>query len=360
MKISRSSKSARTAPVDDAFFIPNLCTPQAVLLAVLLAELVVLLHVLALGPLARFDWRSLATGSVFVQWNTLLCVAAICRSRAWLLRLSRGPGTATAVCLALVLFISTVSSVLMYRFYPLLWPSVGSMGDWVLRNALLALILAAIVLRYSYLQQRVAMQQRSELQLRLDALRARIRPHFLFNTLNSIASLITVQPERAEQAIEDVAELFRAALQTDTRDSSLDDEVHLCKLYLDIEQLRFGERLEVSWETDASLDQQTIPALLLQPLVENAVYHGIAQLTGGGRVSVRTRREGDSLVLEVENPLPAEPPRRSSSGHRMALDNIQQRLEAQYGDQASLELSQSGQNYLARIVLPLGSGGGTL
>ncbi|MFK7828235.1 MAG: sensor histidine kinase [Congregibacter sp.] len=353
MEVSRASKAEPTALPDDAFFIPNLCTPQAVLLAVLLAELVVLLHVLALGPLVRFDWRSLATGSFFVQWNTLLCVALICHARGWLSRWSPGPATATAVCLALVLIISIASSVLIYRFYPLLWPAAGGLGDWVLRNALLALTLAAIVLRYSYLQQRIAMQQRSELQLRLDALRARIRPHFLFNTLNSIASLIAVQPDRAEQAIEDVAELFRAAL-TDAPYSSLGDEIHLCRLYLDIEQLRFGERLDVRWEIQDSLDQEDIPALLLQPLVENAVYHGIALLPTGGQVSVRTYADDACLVLEVENPLPQGVSASSSSGHRMALDNIRQRLDAQYGEQASLKVGQTGQTYLARIVLPLG------
>jgi sensor histidine kinase YesM len=139
----------------------------------------------------------------------------------------------------------------------------AALGDWLLRNALLALILAAIVLRYSYLQQRVASQQRSELQLRLDALRSRIRPHFLFNTLNSIASLIAVQPERAEQAIEDVAELFRAALQSDDRDSSLGEECELCGLYLDIETLRLGDRLQVEWDVDDGLRSLYLPALAL-------------------------------------------------------------------------------------------------
>lgn len=347
MQHMRHSAAAR----EDGFFIPNLCAPQTVFLAVLLAELVVLLHVLALGPLAAFNWRALAIGSLFVQWNSLLCIALICALREVLQ--SRSPALATAVCLAVVVAVTLLSTLAVYFFYPVLWPATGNVGDWLLRNALLALILAAIVLRYSYLQQRVASQQRSELQLRLDALRARIRPHFLFNTLNSIASLIAVQPERAEQAIEDVAQLFRAALQADDRDSSLGEECELCALYLDIETLRLGDRLRVEWDVDDSLRGLNLPALLLQPLVENAVYHGVAQRPDGGTVRIRGWRDPRSFSLEVSNPLPQRKATAAGSGQRMALDNIRQRLEAQYGSAASLALDSEDGLFRARITLPL-------
>ena len=350
MQHPRPPATDHTAPHDDGFFIPDLCAPQAVFLAVLLAELVVLLHVLALGPLAEFDWRLLGTGSIFVQWNALLCIAVICRLRKSLLHLT--PAVATAVCLGVVLVVSTLSSVLVFRFYPLLGPQTGGAADWALRNALLALILAAIVLRYAYLQQRVALQQRSELQLRLDALRARIRPHFLFNTLNSIASLIAVQPDRAEQAIEDVAELFRAALSGGGGDSSLGEECRLCELYLEIEQLRLGDRLSVDWEIDEALRETTLPALLLQPLVENAVYHGISQLPQGGVVRIRAWRESSLVCVEVQNPVPARVVSRPG-GNRMALDNIRQRLDAQYGAAASLWVGVEQDGYRARISIPL-------
>ena len=212
---------------------------------------------------------------------------------------------------------------------------------------------AILVTRKLSRQQRVASQQRSELQLRLDALRSRIRPHFLFNTLNSIASLIAVQPERAEQAIEDVAQLFRAALQTDDRDSSLGEECELCSLYLDIETLRLGDRLRVEWDVDDSLRGLNLPALLLQPLVENAVYHGVAQRPDGGTVRIRGWRDPRSFSLEVSNPLPQRKPTAAGSGQRMALDNIRQRLEAQYGNAASLTLDSEDGLFRARITLPL-------
>ncbi|MFT7285915.1 MAG: two-component system sensor histidine kinase AlgZ [Halieaceae bacterium] len=337
----------------DGFFIPDLCAAQAVFLAVLLAELVVLLHVLALGPLSAFDWRALATGSLFVQWNTLLCIALICHLRGRLQPLA--PAVAALICLSVVLAVSSLSSVVVHKTYPLLRPDVGPLWDWVLRNALLAALLAAILLRYAYLQQRVALQQHSELQLRLDALRSRIRPHFLFNTLNSIASLIAVQPERAEQAIEDVAELFRSALQTDARDTTLGEECRLCELYLDIEQLRLGERLTVHWDVDEALKDAPVPALLLQPLVENAVYHGIAQRPDGGTVDIRCYLDGALLLAEVGNPLPARPASRSTGGNHMALDNIRQRLAAQYGSGATLTIDNDGLEFRVRLSLPLDS-----
>lgn len=342
---------AESSASNDGFFIPKLCTPSAVLITVLLAELVVLLHVLALHPLAAFDWRALATGSLFVQWNALLCVALICALRGLLQAYSAA--LATCICLAIVAISTIGSSVVTYQAFPLLWPGTGSLADWCFRNVLLACILASIALRYSYLQQRVALQQRSELQLRLDALRARIRPHFLFNTLNSIASLIAVQPDRAEQAIEDVAELFRAALQADGRDSTLDDEMHLCRLYLDIEQLRLGERLQLEWQLDESLGDTSIPALLVQPLVENAVYHGVAQLPDGGTVSIRTYATDNFLSIEINNPLPEAPSRHPGSGQRMAIENIRQRIEAQYGGEARLLVGPEQTLFRALIQVPL-------
>lgn len=338
-------------PGSEGFFLPDFCAAPAVFFAVLLAELIVLLHVLALGPLASFSWQSLATGSVFVLWNTLLSIALLCRLRLRLARLRALP--ATVSCLAVVAVVVALSSVIVFVSFPLLMAPQDALLPWLLRNELVALVLAAITLRYAYLQQRVVLQQRSELQLRLDALQARIRPHFLFNTLNSIASLIAIQPERAEQAVEDVAELFRAALKEEGRDSTLDDECHLCALYLDLEALRLGERLQVEWQVDDALRGQRVPALLLQPLVENAVYHGIAQRPEGGTVRIAASAEGEQLCITVENPLAQGPSVASGSGQRMALDNIRQRLDARFGSRGSLTADRHGDRFRARLCLPI-------
>ncbi|MEM6302672.1 MAG: sensor histidine kinase [Pseudomonadota bacterium] len=334
----------------DAFFIPDLCAAPAVFFAVLLAELAVFLHVLALGPLAFFDWQAMAVGSLLVQWITLLCLALLCRLRLQLNRLT--PFNATAACLCLVAGVTAATTLLLGNLAPTTL-TAASLSDLSLRNTILAVVIAAVVLRYAYLQQRVALQQRSELQLRLDALQARIRPHFLFNTLNSIASLIAVQPERAEQAIEDVSELFRAALSGDRRESTLADELHLCELYLAIEALRLGERLTVSWAIDESLAKVRVPALLLQPLVENAIYHGIAQLPQGGTIELRTQEVDKRLQIEVENPVPRSPQTKSTQGHRIALENIRQRIEATFGDTGTFLVENRGTHFLVKLLIPI-------
>ena len=333
------------------FFLPDLCAAEAVLFAVLLAQLVVLLHVLALGPLSSFDWMTLAVASAFVQLNTLLCLALLCRLRSLLSR--QGPAVAALLCLALVASLAAGTSLAAHLLYPELWPIMASPADWVLRNSLLALILAAIVLRNAWLQQRLAMQQRAELQLRLDALQARMRPHFLFNTLNSIASLIAVDPQRAERAVEDMAELLRAALRVDRGPSSVDQERHLCELYLAIERLRLGERLEVDWDQGADTGAIAVPPLLLQPLIENAVYHGIAQLPQGGCIRVRCRRAGEELQLDVRNPLPQ---RRAATGNRMALENIRQRLVSTYNGRAQIDVEDGPEEFRVQLTLPLRGG----
>ena len=343
-----AAAGAATSPAD--FFLPDLCAAEALLFAVLLAELVVLLHVLALGPLASFDWLALAQGSALVQLNTLLCVALLCRLRGFLSR--RRPPVAALLCLALVAAVAALSSAAALA----LQPGAGDFPaplDWVLRNCLLALLLAAIVLRYAWLQQRVAAQQRAELQLRLDALQARIRPHFLFNTLNSIASLIAIDPQRAERAVEDVSELLRAALRADRGPSTVAEERRLCEMYLGIERLRLGERLQLRWEQDPDTAALRLPPLLLQPLVENAVYHGIARLPAGGCVSVRCRRDAAQLRIEVHNPLPAQ---RGATGNRMALDNIRQRLTTRYGAAAALQVQDGPDDYRVTLTLPLAGG----
>mgnify|MGYP003132318269 FL=1 len=351
MQQMRPSDGESRRPGSEGFFLPDFCAAPAVFFAVLLAELIVLLHVLVLGPLGAFSWQALATGSLFLQWNTLLSMALLCRLRPRLLHLGTLP--ATASCLAVVATVVALSSAIVYHNFPLLMAPGESSLSFLLRNVLVALVLAAIALRYAYLQRRVALQQRSELQLRLDALQARIRPHFLFNTLNSIASLIAIQPDRAEQAVEDVAELFRAALKDEGRDSTLDEEWHLCELYLELEGLRLGERLQVQWEMDDALRSQKIPALLLQPLVENAVYHGIAQRPEGGTVRIAAARDGARLCVVVENPLAEQPAGQVGSGQRMALDNIRQRLDARFGREGTLLAERQGERFVARLCLPL-------
>ena len=204
----------------------------------------------------------------------------------------------------------SISTNLLATCFPV--PAWGNW--WLARNVMIAVVLSGVVLRYFYLQQQITLKERAELQARLDALRNRIRPHFLFNTMNSIASLIATRPDAAEQAVEDLSELLRASLQEAEIDATVADEVRLCKLYLGIEQLRLGDRLSIEWQVAEAVRDAPMPSLILQPLVENAIDHGIAQIPAGGTVRIEVRSERGNICVRVQNPLPAAvPPSKTSS-----------------------------------------------
>ena len=163
----------------------------------------------------------------------------------------------------------------------------------------------------------------AETAARLAELQSRIRPHFLFNTLNTALSLVQVDPQRAEAVLEDLSELFRAALVHDQNQVSLDDEIALARRYLDIEAVRFGARLTVHWDLDPAAGSAVVPALLLQPLVENAVRHGVEPAAQGGWVRIRTRLKAGRVSLALANSVPEGAAR---PGHGIALDNVRRRL----------------------------------
>ncbi len=168
------------------------------------------------------------------------------------------------------------------------------------RYALLSMLVCAILLLYFRLRAR--MLSRALHEARLQVLRARIRPHFLFNTINAVLGIVRTQPKQAETALEDMADLFRMAM-SDARDLvPLSREIKLSKQYIALEQLRMGERLSVEWQMHDVPEKALIPPLLLQPLLENAVYHGIETLPQGGSIKIVLRRSGDELRLTVENP----------------------------------------------------------
>jgi two-component system sensor histidine kinase AlgZ len=257
---------------------------------------------------------------------------------------------AAALCYLWVLLVTALVSIAAQ------WLVGGGpvAGRWALDgwslagNLLISAVLAGIALRYFYLDQELRLRQRAELEARIEALQARIRPHFLFNGMNSIASLIAVDPPAAEKAVEDLAALFRASLAQGATEVTLAEEVALCRSYLGIEQLRLGERLCVEWRLDGLPSELPIPSLSLQPLLENAVYHGIQALPDGGTVTVCGALEGDEVRIAVGNPLPPA----AGNGHRgsgVALENIGHRLRALYGDDAAVVTSVAEGQFRAEL-----------
>lgn len=356
----RTPIAGATANHTDSDFLPDLCAPQAVLLLVLVAQLLALLLAITRAGLANLTWELLALMSFQVQWIVLVSAVILCRLRPRLRQwppLRAGAISYTAVLLVTLVF-SILGQLMMRGFFNL--PLRVDLWDLV-TNLLSAAILAGIGLRHLYLQQQLRNQQQAELSARIQALQSRIRPHFLFNSMNSIASLIASNPEAAERAVEDLSTLFRASLAEPTL-IPLNRELDLCRGYIAIEQLRLRSRLEMDWQIEPLPDSITVPALLLQPLVENAVVHGIEPLPQGGCISVHVARSdsasgpgsGSELVIHISNPLPAHTLATAPEQHnRMALDNIRQRLNAHYGTAAKLMATIEEQRFSLVITYPV-------
>lgn len=333
-------------------WLPEFCQPQTVFAAMLLAEVPVL--VLALAPGAPAGaWTTLTLGTLLAQWMALAAVAGLCAVRRALLLL---PPSLALLCASLVVAAMSGSvALLAHRMAPLLLPEIGRMpaaGSFVGGLVLLTLLMAALGVRYAYVYEQWRRQVEAQARAEVEALTARIRPHFLFNSMNTIAGLVHIDAQLAERMIEDLSELFRAALAAGERLHPLAREFELCERYLAIEQLRLGDRLRVHWDVAAAPADLQLPPLLLQPLVENAVYHGIEPRPEGGTVHISAAREGELLVLGVRNPLPA----RAGSGRAglgIAQENVRQRLRFAYGSRARLEVRDSEDYYAVYVVLPL-------
>lgn len=329
--------------------LPDLCSPSSLFLLVLVGLVVALVFALAASAGWAGFWLEFGLSVLFVQWVVLVSAGLLCTLRKYERQLGR-VGTGWLVFL-LIPAVTLVLSLFVIAWLPGQPPSGA--GWFVVRNTLISLLASLLLLRYLALQQRWRAQVAAETRARLDALQARIRPHFLFNTLNTIASLVHSNPAAAEEATLDLSDLLRIGLRPEAT-HSLAEELELVRGYLRIEKLRLGRRLQVDWDLANHLPKDhLLPVLILQPLVENAVVHGIARRAQGGQLTIRLRmKKRTRLQLEITNPL-AEENSRSREGNRMALDNIRQRLELAYGDSARLRAGAQGDCFRVVLTLPV-------
>jgi two-component system sensor histidine kinase AlgZ len=218
----------------------------------------------------------------------------------------------------------------------------------ILRSLILAAAATGTLLLYFNLRSRALSPAIAE--ARLQALQARIRPHFLFNSLNAVLSLIRSDPKRAETALEDMADLFRVLMADNRQLVPLKNELELCRQYLGLEQLRLGDRLRLAWHTENMPEDALIPPLVLQPLLENAVYHGIEPFQEGGEININLYRSRDEVHLVLTNPYRMDGDHHN--GNKMALSNIRERLALHFDAEAKLIAKVSGNQYQVRIVIP--------
>jgi two-component system sensor histidine kinase AlgZ len=316
-----------------------------VLLRVLLGVNGLTLAAALVAATSLWDWPArFVESAAWVEPQLFLDLLLLAAGRDLLWRLS--PAAGRLVVLAGV----ALCGALCWDAWRFLGLTGG--GPEVLLRAVLLALFAAGALLIHFERRAQALAPRLT-EARLQALNARIRPHFLFNALNSVIALIRSEPRRAEAALEELAELFRALLREPRELVPLSAEIALARQYLDLEKLRLGERLQAVWDVRAVPLDAPVPPLMLQPLLENAVLHGIEPAPAGGEIRVSLDRQGDRLVLEVVNPLGAAPAGgRARAGQHMALGNLRDRLALFYDLEASLEHGPAGQNYHVRIVFP--------
>lgn len=286
-----------------------------------------------------------------MQINTLLTpvlfstLLMLWMAQPWLNRISYRRGTLAVTGLVVILTLS------IYYFGGELYRPPESTDNYfdLLRCGFLSAVVCGILLMYFRLRARVLSRALNE--ARLQVLRARIRPHFLFNTINAVLGIVRAQPKQAETALEDMADLFRMAMSGAHDLVPLGREIQLSKQYVALEQLRMGDRLHVDWQIQDVPDDVLIPPLLLQPLLENAVYHGIERLSQGGGINVVLRRNGDQLHLMVENPCPVRA-NEPHQGNLVALRNIRERLDLLFDVEASYQVERGEDFYRVEIIFP--------
>ncbi len=347
--MTAENKRLKAVNPKDAF-LPDFCAGRAVFVLVLVAELFVLTMVLASSGIRQFSWQYLALVSLFVQWVVLISALLICRLQA---RLSLLSLSTTVIVVYLITMLVTAAASLMGD-----WVMAGASfgiqhfvfdGLGLLRNLLVSAIMTGMVLRYLYVQASLRRQEQAELESRIQALQSRIRPHFLFNSMNIIASLIASDPRKAEQVVEDLAELFRASLKTTAHPVKLKEELELCRCYVGIERLRLGDRLQVDWDVEAIVEQATIPLLTLQPLLENAIYHGVQPLPEGGIIKVVVGMRDGQVKITVTNPYDDRAKSTGVDSNQIALENISHRIRACYGDSARLSTHRGDGFFVTEI-----------
>jgi len=338
-----------TEPDAQRHFLPDFCAIRMLFAVVITAELLALVLTLGGGGGLGDFWDKLSLRSLFVQWIAIGATAVLCLTRP-LLR-SLGHTLAGLAAWGLIMATAAALSLLALWFDPNL-AGAGGHAAFLVRTLGITAIIAAVVLRYLFEQHCQRERELAESMARFAALQARIRPHFLFNSMNTIASLTRADPARAEAVVEDLAELFRASLADPSALSTLGEELELSEGYLRIEAQRLGERLQVQWDLhDLPLDAP-VPKLLLQPLLENAVYHGIEPARHGGVITLSGRYRRGVVNLAIRNPIPAAGDGEARSGNRIAQANVRDRLAAMYGDAAGMVLGRVENDYQVRLHFP--------
>ena len=343
----------KTILTEQQHFLPDLCQPKNVLYITLISQLLAI--ILALNSSVNLGdfWSTLSLNSLFILWVAFTCAAIACSLRKVI---NQWPIMKACLFMFIIINLTTLSvSWLTYDALPKLdlfiKPSTAPIAFY-LQNIGISTIFSIILLRFIFIQFQWKLHTRAEADAKLDALHARIRPHFLFNSLNTIASLTRVNPALAETLTENLAELFRATMQTSHRLVPLQQEMNLVRQYLMIEQSRLGSRLTTDIDLSNIPNDALIPPLSIQPLVENAIYHGIEPCANGGLLRIIGTNNEGLLSIHISNPLAPDVASSTRPNNHLALDNIRLRLQQLLTTQAQLLISSSDGEFHAQLNIP--------
>ena len=340
-----------------SLYLPDFCTSRAALVLILIVELTALILTLARQSPEGDFWADLARTSLFLLWIGLAGTALLCAAKKQLSRMSIAQGSAVVFVL-IAAVIALVSGCALYIGRTDMAYNMGlsdlfphNTRAFLFRNVSIGLVITALALRYFFVTHEWRRNVEMQAAARVHALQARIRPHFLFNSMNTIASLTRSNPALAEQAVQDLADLFRANLNEQRNVLLLQEELEVAHIYQRIEELRLGERLRVDWKVDALPRDALVPGLMLQPLLENAIYHGIEPRPDGGTVTVTGEVAGRLITIVVRNPV-GEPGVKRGGGNQLALANIRERLALMYGEQALVKSGRFDREYIVTLRFP--------
>ncbi len=332
-----------------ALLLPNLNSPMPALFVDLVGELFAIILTLA-QPGIGIDWQYLGLISLRIQWLSLTGILLISLIQRYL-RPKKFWQLSLVISSAILLFNLLIDLVYFSYFSQLRLNEYSTQEfDFIAKNLCISGIVLLFLLRYFYLQHLYQLRLRSESESRFKALQARIHPHFLFNALNAITSLVSIDAHKAEEMLENLADLLRASLNENSQMHSLDHELSLCRKYLDIERCRFADRLEVNWYYPDKLPSLKVPVLILQPLLENAIIHGISPSIEGGTINITIDLFKD-ICVTIENPY-HEHYRSHSSGFKIALANCEERLKLRFGEEARITTEHNQSVWTTQLFIP--------
>ncbi|MCB1806653.1 MAG: histidine kinase [Candidatus Competibacteraceae bacterium] len=335
-------------------FIPNLCSARNTFLSIILVQLLALILAISATVQPDFFWPKLSLISLFSQWILLCSIASICCIRNWLNKTNIFLATITIYILTQFISIglSAFSIWLNHDNLILLSPNTDFNAQFLIQVWAISSIIVLLTLRYFYVHYQWQSSIIEQEKTHLKALQARIQPHFLFNSLNTIASLTRSNPQEAENAVLDLADLFRKILKEEEI-TTIAEELELARGYIHLESHRLKNSLVVKWQIANTVPMHhSIPCLILQPLLENAIRHGIERTIGGGVISIHISQENNFLCIVVRNPIGYGV---DYPGSGIALDNIEKRLKLIYGELGMLKVQRKERIFQVEIRLPLTS-----